>query len=142
MSISSTRRISSATSTTSKVEPRAFIADNHSQFVENIDTTNNVLVRDETNADSGQQKQPSARQTPQPNFNSASPNISTSIEALALSGVFDETASAESPAPDRVSVYSNNQTIIKDEDVERTGRHYLKHFYEKNEHLEDIDELI
>ena len=42
----------------------------------------------------------------------------------------------------KVNVYSSNQSIIKDEEIERTGRNYLKHFYEKNEHIVDVDEFV
>ena len=143
MSITSTRRIGSATSAPSKVDNRTFVSDNSSQFVENIDTTNNVLVRDEPDGNSGQNNQMLSRRPPQTDFNSASPDISGSIEALALSGIFEE--ETDTPAGHnsaKVNVYTNNQSIIKDEEIERTGRNYLKHFYEKNEHFEDIDELI
>lgn len=143
MSITSTRRIGSATSAPSKVDSRPFVSDNSSQFVENIDTTNNVLVRDEPDGNSGQNNQTPSHRTPQTDFNSASPDISGSIEALALSGIFEEetdTSSDHNSA--KINVYTNNQSIIKDEEIERTGRNYLKHFYEKNEHFEDIDELI
>ena len=143
MSISSTRRISSATSVASKVENKFLAADNHSQFVENIDTTNNVLVRDDTNSDSNHHQQSSSKQQKQPDFTSPAADISTSLEALALSGIFeDDSANQAETNPNKVNIYNNNQSIIKDEEVERTGRNYLKHFYEKNEHFEDIDELI
>ena len=138
MSITSTRRISSATSSPSKVDKRSFEPNNHSQFVEHIDTNNNVLVKDERD-DEGQRHRQSPSSTT--DFNSASPDISTSIEALALSGVFED-SNETPPNNNKVGVYTTNQSIIKDEEIERTGRSYLKHFYEKNEHPIDVDEFV
>lgn len=139
MSITSTRRVNSSNSSSSKVEKYFFEPNNHSQFVEHIDTNNNVLIKNE-HSDDGQERrrQPSS---PVTDFNSASPDISTSIEALALSGVFEE-SNEFPPNNNKVGVYTTNQSIIKDEEIERTGRSYLKHFYEKNEHPIDVDEFV
>ncbi len=140
MSISATRKVGSSTS--SPRADRAYAPTQHSKFVENIDTRNNVLVRDDSegNEHQGQFKQ----QNDQPEEQDFSPSVAyvkNSIEALAVSGVFDN---AETPEENghKVSVYDTNQSIIRDEEAERTGRNYLKHFYEKNEHLIDVDELI
>ncbi len=138
MSITATRRVSSAT-TSSKVDKRNFEPNNHSQFVEHIDTNNSVLVRDGQDNDEQNRKR---RQQSQTDFNSASPDISGSIEALAVSGIFEDDTPPPNNQGNKVSVYSNNQSIIRDEEIERTGRNYLKHFYEKNEHIEDVDEFI
>ena len=139
MSIGSTRKVSSASSV-AKTDKSVYSANNHSQFVENIDTRNNVLVRDDNSGGQKNSGSPGgeAKQF-QPDFTSATPDISTSIEALALSGVFDE--SAPPVENNKVNVYSSNQSIIKEE-IERTGRNYLKHFYEKNEHIVDVDEFV
>ena len=63
---------------------------------------------------------------------------------MILSGALQENEPAEDyREPDsKVNVYTNNQSIIRDEEVERTGRNYLKHFYEKNEHISDVDKLV
>lgn len=142
MSISTTRRVGSSGS--AHRAERAYAAGHpSSQFVENIDTRNNVLVRDDTDGHSRQEKY-----TPQKDeseeFSEISPSVAyvkNSIEALAVSGVFEEN---EDPvhSVNKVGVYDSNQSIIRDEELERTGRNYLKHFYEKNEHLIDVDELI
>ncbi len=140
MSITSARRIGSTTSSSSKVDKRSIEPNNHSQFVEHIDTNNNVLIKDENENDRQNRRQ----QPPKPpvtDFNSATPDISTSIEALALSGVFEDTQETP-PNTSKVGVYNTNQSIIKDEEIERTGRSYLKHFYEKNEHIIDVDEFV
>ena len=144
MSIAPTRRVGSSTSA-----PRAdksYAADRlNTQFVEMIDTNNNVLVRDENNEHHAQP--PLADEAPDKHFSSEiSPDtayVASSIEALAVSGVFDESEPASEASDNhKVGVYDNNQSIIRDEELEKTGRNYLKHFYEKNEHLKDVDELV
>lgn len=131
MSVSSTRKVSLSSPS------RVMSGSNRSQSVENIDTNNNVLVRDDTSGDSSQQ---SFQQKKEADFIPSQLDAATSMEALTLSGVIEDNEATSSN--NRVSVYSNNQSIIKDEDVERIGRSYLKHFYEKNEPITDVDELV
>ena len=141
MSIASTRTVSSSTSA-SRTE-RSYAAGNRkSQFVENIDTNNNVLVHDDSENQSSRRNFQKEQENPQnkKDINPSTAYVNNSIEALAVSGVFD--SDNTTPANKNVSVYDNNQSIIRDEELERTGRNYLKHFYEKNEHLIDVDELI
>ena len=140
MSISSTRKISSTSSTSSRVDKSYFIANNSSQSVENIDTTNNVLVKDEGNKNSRHQQQQNKKQEQQPNYKTATPGIINSIEAIASSIGVEEQEDINKMK--KIDVYNNNQSIIHDQDVEHTGRSYLKHFYEKNEHMQDIDTLV
>ncbi len=142
MSISATRKVSSSTS--SPRAERAYTATQHSQFVENIDTRNNVLVRDDSD-DNNHRQQFSQDRNKKDENTDISPSVAyvkNSIEALAVSGVFNDSENEQAAAEHKVSVYDNNQSIIRDEEAERTGRNYLKHFYEKNEHLIDVDELI
>ena len=141
MSIGATRKISSTVSA-SKADKSSHVVNKHSQFVENIDTTNNVLVRDESGSDQEYYQRNNHPQQPVTDVTSATADISTSIESIALSGLFDNSDPLPHDNSRKVNVYSNNQVIIKDEEVERTGRNYLKHFYEKNEHLADVDELV
>ena len=140
MSISSTRKISSTSSTSSRVDKSYFIANNSSQSVENIDTTNNVLVKDEGNKNSRHQQQQNKKQEQQPNYKTATPGIINSIEAIASSIGVEEQEDINKMK--KIDVYNNNQSIIHDQDVEHTGRSYLKHFYENNEHMQDIDTLV
>lgn len=142
MSISATRKVSSSTS--SPRAERAYTATQHSQFVENIDTRNNVLVRDDSD-DNNHRQQFSQDRNKKDENTDISPSVAyvkNSIEALAVSGVFNDSENEQAATGHKVSVYDNNQSIIRDEEAERTGRNYLKHFYEKNEHLIDVDELI
>lgn len=139
MSISSTRKISSSASVSSRIDRRSLLANNHSQFVENIDTTNNVLVRDESNGESNKHDHQPPNNEDATNYNSSNPNIVNGIEAIASSIAPDEQGYSQIH---KIDVYSNNQSIVYDEEVEHTGRNYLKHFYEKNEHMIDVDELV
>ena len=141
MSISSTRKISSSAAST-KISGKSFAPNNHSQFVENIDTRNNVLVRDDDNREHHQNNQkPPSPQHESPDFNNNALDASTNIETLIMSEMLNSEPEQSAQA-NKIDVYLNNQSIIKDKDIERAGRNYLKHFYEKNEHLTDIDELI
>lgn len=142
MTISATKKIGSTTS--SPRTERGYSANGrNTQFVEHIDTQNNVLVRDETSENSNQDSyypQNSSEQD-QSEFSHSTAYVQNNINALAASGVLDDTQD-NYHSQHKVNVYDNNQSIIKDEELERTGRNYLKHFYEKNEHLIDVDKLV
>ena len=140
MSISSTRKVSSNSSSTSRVGRGYMSANNYSQYVENIDTSNNVLVRDENNFERGKRETPQHEEDKQTNYKSSSPDIINGIEAIASTISPEDQGIVQSQA-NKINIYSNNQSIVHDKDVEYTGRKYLKHFYEKNEHIADIDEL-
>ncbi|MBQ9732192.1 MAG: hypothetical protein IJV97_03800 [Alphaproteobacteria bacterium] len=142
MTISATKKIGSTTS--SPRTERGYSANGrNTQFVEHIDTQNNVLVRDETSGNSNQDSyypQNSSEQD-QSEFSHSTAYVQNNINALVASGVLDDTQD-NYHSQHKVNVYDNNQSIIKDEELERTGRNYLKHFYEKNEHLIDVDKLV
>ena len=140
MSISSTRKISSGSSASSRVDKRYPVTDNYSQYVENIDTTNNVLVKDENNDERHHHEQPERKNEQTTNYKSSNPDIINGIEAIAAT-MSPEEQDFSHQQMNKINVYSNNQSIIRDKDVEITGRNYLKHFYEKNEHIADIDEF-
>lgn len=141
MSISSTRKISSSPSSTSRIDRRSYASDNYSQFVENIDTTNSVLLRDENNNEGRKHQQQSSDNDKATNYKSSNPDILNGIEAIAAS-VTPEEQGLNHQKNQKIDIYSNNQAIIRDDEVEHTGRSYLKHFYEKNEHMIDVDELV
>ena len=145
MSIGSTKKIESAISAPRKIKPFNRVMTGSGQFVEDIDTTNNVLVKDESDQrDSSSSFLEQQKKEGFPDFQSVTADISTSIEALALTGALEsnEEKANHNITSHKVNIYNNNQSIIKDEDVERTGRSYLKHFYEKNEPLVDVDEFV
>lgn len=134
MAVSSTQRVGGST------QKRVYPTNSRSQLVENIDTSNNVLVRDDTSDndfnDFTSQRQ---KKNDDSEFNH---ELSTSIDALTMSGIIESQDESNADNNRRVNVYNNNQTIIKDDDVERIGRDYLKHFYEKNEPIVDVDKLV
>lgn len=144
MSIGSTRKIESTVSSASKADRAVRSFTHNSQTVESIDTTNNVLVRDENENQERQDKNSSQQRAYQPDFKNSTADISSSIEALAITATIQENENNQqsSKPQNQIDIYSNNQSILKDEDVEKTGRTYLKHLYEKNEYLTDIDELV
>ena len=144
MSIAPTRRVGSSGSAP-RADKSYAAARLDTQFVEMIDTNNNVLVRDETSEHHAQEpfSKEKPEKAPQKPFSPDTPYVASSIEALAVSGVFEEeTAESDAGNNHKVGVYDNNQSIIRDEELERTGRSYLKHFYEKNEHIADVDEFV
>ena len=148
MSVTSTRRVSSATSYTSPARGGYETAGRGQSFVENIDTTNNVLISDEDQS----QREPPRRQH-------ASDDEDFQVEAkdnqaLNESGemVFKPTQSMsplldndEIPSPmvqnQSIGIYGANQDISYREQ-KSADNPYLKHFYENNEEIEDIDELV
>ncbi|MEI3546120.1 MAG: hypothetical protein V8R23_07730 [Alphaproteobacteria bacterium] len=52
----------------------------------------------------------------------------------------------EEPSPNyqnrQVNVYDNNQAIVEDENDNAADNPYLKHLYEKNKILEEVDEFV
>ena len=148
MSISSTRKVSSSTggvrsTSLKRAEHNYSSGSDGESFVEVIDASNNVSVRDDERDTKDKRKQAfekPERDSEKSKISNAPTYIPSAIEALSASGVYDEVE--ENTNISRVNVYGNNQTIIKDEEVERTGHSYLKHFYEKNELLEEVDELV
>ncbi|MBE6445537.1 MAG: hypothetical protein E7019_05785 [Alphaproteobacteria bacterium] len=142
MSISSTRKI--GTSTSAPRTERGYVANGkNSQFVEHIDTQNNVLVRDDTDGHSNNNNYftKQNQEQEQNSFTPSSAYVPNSVNAIASSELLDSHGEY-SHSSHMVGIYDNNQSIIKDEELERTGRNYLKHFYEKNEHLIDVDKLV
>lgn len=146
MSISSTRKVSSSTAPTKRTERSYAVGGQGEAFVENIDTSNNVSVNDDSknrHNDRGQYFNDKDKKEERSDISSNPTYVASAIEALAASGVYDETLdSQQSSTSHKIGVYDNNQSIIKEERKERSGHPYLKHFYEKNEFVEEVDELV
>lgn len=145
MNISSTRKVSSSSSPIKRTERNYSAGAEGHPFVENIDTRNNVLVKDETeqqgkkNSTFGSQE----KEEKQAGISSSQAFVSASaIEALSASGVYDDIDTSPNSRNRQVNVYDNNQSMMKDERDYSADNPYLKHLYEKNKILEDIDELI
>ena len=142
MSVTSTRRVS--TSYGSSVQGTYDSGRNRQSFVENIDTTNNVSVQDEAG---GGNYQYYARDEEKNTFNEnvdnaksvASNHINTTTAvAPILDNVEDENTISRDKS---VGIYGTNQEISQPSS-ERVDNPYLKHFYENNEVIDDIDEFI
>ena len=142
MSINSTRKIGT-TASSPRTERGYSVNGKNSQFVEHIDTQNNVLVRDDNDGHSQQENYypQNSSENEYSDFSPSTAYVQNNINALAASGVLEDTPN-DTHTLHKVGVYDNNQSIIRDEELERTGRNYLKHFYEKNEHLIDVDKLV
>lgn len=147
MNVSSTRKVSTSLSTSRSVE-RKYGSGNSQSFVEIIDTSNNVAVRDEGGGYSGgQQNYHSSREDEAevvavPAGSGA--YVSGSIQALGASGVldFDDSDVNAGDQNRRVNIYDNNQTISSRQTEEKLENPYFKYFYETNDILEDLDELV
>lgn len=141
MSIAPARRVSSS-SPSVKIEKNYGTGSQNEQFVEVIDTNNNVLIRDESNPEHHTPFYQKPRQEEQKDITPSVAYVANSIEAMDETGNETPAEYQASENSDKVGVYDNNQSIIKDEELDRTGRNYLKHFYEKNEYLQEVDKLI
>ena len=149
MSISSTRKVSSSTGSQTRnapvkhTDPNYLVGTEGESFVEIIDSSNNVSVNNDNNQHS-KEKEASPFDKKEKGTNNSlsggSAYIPSAIEALTASGVYDDIPDDHHTT--RVNVYGNNQSIVKDDEVERTGHNYLKHFYETNKVLEEVDELV
>lgn len=146
MSITSTRKVSGSPNAPSKADYYRRGGDGES-FVENIDTTNSVLVKD-NDPDNRKNRQDSHFKKPEeknkrPEISSSQTYIPNAIEALTASGVYDDTPlSAVNQGHQKIGVYDNNQSMVRDIGQEQFSHSYLKHFYERNEIIEEVDELV
>lgn len=146
MSITSTRKVSGSPSPTRRTERSYALGGQGESFVENIDTTNNVSINDDSknrHNESEQSFNSKDEKEEKTDISTAPTYIASAIEALAASGVYEQVENMpQTNASHKIGVYDNNQSILKEERDERSGHPYLKHFYEKNEVVEEIDELV
>ena len=147
MSIASTRKVSGSPNPPSKADYYRR-GGNGESFVENIDTTNNVLVNNNDSdnrrnqQDSPFQKQEEEKNS-RPKVSAPGAYVPNALEALAASGVYDDIPGEEKNTGNRkIGVYDNNQSIVRDPGSEQLSHSYLKHFYERNEIIEEVDELV
>ena len=146
MSVTSTRKVSGSPSSPARPDYRR--GGEGESFVEVVDTTNNVWVNNNAAGEQREQQSSSFRKKEDKKSQkevsaTGRTYIPNAIEALTASGVYDE---AENNAKNRehhkIGVYNNNQSIIKENDDEQISHQYLKHFYERNEIIEEVDELV
>ena len=145
MSVSSTRRVSTTVSYGSSVKGAYEAAQGRQSFVETIDTSNNVSVSDEPNSGHGkayqnkEQKEDSFEIQSTPQNDALNSNMKTGRH---LGPLLDNDEDMEQPSSQKsANIYGNNQVISHPED-EKVDNPYLKHLYEKNEIIEDVDEFV
>lgn len=146
--ISSTRKVSSSPSSSParRTERKYGAGSEGHPFVEVIDTTNNVLVREDSTEDHKQQQNPfeqdksdSKQAAP---GNKPTTYIPGAIAALAASGVYEQQAETAKTQNHKVNVYDNNQSMLQEDEDNSYDNPYLKHLYEKNEVIEEVDEFV
>lgn len=143
MSVTSTRKVSASYSTSVKGGYEA--ASGRQSFVETIDTTNSVLVADDT--DSRGRQYFSRQPEEQGDFGSQSVSVTQQVlnndlqVSKNLSPLFDNDEVHSSVVQDKsVGIYGSNQAMSSAE--EKIDNPYLKHLYEENEVIEDVDKFI
>lgn len=146
MSISSTSKVSSSSSPAKRTERSYGAGSEGNPFVEIIDTTNNVLVRDEERENRQQQSAFESREQEEKKANISSSGrtyvSASAIEALSASGVYDNSEASPDYQNRHVNVYDNNQAIVEEDDDGNADNPYLKHLYERNKILEEVDEFV
>ena len=148
MSISSTRKVSGATLSNRRNERIYATNSENDAFVEHIDTANNVLIKkdfDGEHQNSPEYQQPKKENAEKTDVSGNQPQtyVASAIEALEASGAYDEVPEdSHARNVNNIGIYGNNQSMISQEDKERKSHSYLKHFYEKNEPIEEVDRLV
>ena len=145
MSVSSTSKVSSSSSPIKRTERRYGTGAEGNPFVEVIDTTNNVLIRDGSEENPQQQTayDNQEKEEKRNNISSSSAYVSAgAIEALSASGVYDISDKPTDTPHNKVNFYDNNKAIIGDDNDNAADNPYLKHFYENNKILEEVDKFV
>jgi len=149
MSVTSTRRVSTSLSYSNSVRGSYDVAGGKQSFVETIDTANNVVVDDEANARgnssfsrdfiseeefSETMSEVELREEHHDNKLKSTVNVSPLLD--------NDDVKASIAQNSSVSIYGTNQAISSMEKEERLDNPYLKYFYENNEIIEAVDELV
>ncbi|MBQ8464851.1 MAG: hypothetical protein IJ545_02450 [Alphaproteobacteria bacterium] len=142
MSVSSTRRVSSSLSYNSSVKGGYEAAQGSQSFIENIDTSNNVSVQNENGAQGRKfyQRQQDDNQSEefQPENEAVDNGINLSHQCSPL---FDNDSDTTIVQSKNVGIYEDNQEK-SNQTPERRENPYVKHLYEHNENIEEVDEFI
>lgn len=152
MNISATRKVSGSSGnnrkvSSSQVSGASYYSTASEQMVESIDASNMVSVNPDAKDDRSKNKQQSksGQEFPEKEVSSNKAYIPGAVEALAASGLYEEHSRDEN-LNKKVGVYGANQTMVKDdaelEQEKFLSGNYIKHLYEKNEHLEEVDEFV
>lgn len=140
MSVTSTRRVSGAYRST--VSGTYTATQGQHSFVENIDTTNNVLIAEDSESQHYKQFEKSQENDSSDVFEDQDVldnHLKTSQNLSPLIDNDEEVASVASGK--NIGIYGNNQEMSASRQ-EKIDNPYIKHLYESNELIEDIDEFI
>jgi hypothetical protein len=109
-SVTSAKGVSSTVGSAQRVNKRTS-DDNGGAFVDMIDTSNNIFVKDELSDHSGQKQQEYQNEKEENNqVVSDTSYVNNALEALIASGVYEE-EQASYDTQKKVNVYGNNQKI-------------------------------
>ena len=141
MNISATRKVSGSSSSRSaghsnnKVSS-VYYAPAEEEYVENIDVSNKVSVKEDSHEHEKEQQQ---------DIYSGRSLLRGSVEELNSSDITEEKTTA-STRNQRVGVYGTNQNLYdKEENAELDkfyNENYVKHLYENNSLPDEVDELV
>ena len=149
MGVSATRRVSATGSSSANKAPRAYSTGSSARgqsFVEVIEGAGGVEIKGKFVADKESENQESYKredQRPKNDIKATVSYVTSALEALSASGVFDEVPSILNS---RANVYTNNQNIINgDEDDGLNDRHdYFDDDIEDNSRpvFDELNEFI
>ena len=151
MNISATRKVSGSSSSRSvghsnnKVSS-AYYAPAEEEYVENIDVSNKVSVKEDSHEhEKEQQQNSSSKGAVHEDIYSGRSLLRGSVEELNSSDITEEKTTA-STRNQRVGVYGTNQNLYdKEENAELDkfyNENYVKHLYENNSLPDEVDELV
>lgn len=136
MSVTATRKVSSPLSSGPPVRRTGA---GLKSFVEQIDTTNNVLVKDEERGE-GHDHSPQERFVPEDieekNISTSTAYVTNAIEALGDSKIFEEDKKYTPLVGKKVGIYDKNQQDIG------SLKTNIKNFFDNISTDEEVDELI
>ena len=144
MTVTSTRRVSTSLSYSSSVRGGYEAAQGSQSFVENIDTSNNVSIQNENDSEGRKYYQRAQDETgEQENFNAeASQPIDNGIKTSQnYSPLIDNDDDVGVIQNQNVGIYVVNQEKSKPE-TDRRDNPYVKHLYEHNEIVDEVDEFV
>lgn len=139
-SVTSTKRISSASGTTKHVRGYS-AASQAGSFVEAIDTSNRIAVQANLDDEKRKKNEQETEQMEEKELSSGGAYVKSALEALAASGVYDDMETEEHMVS-KVGVYGTNQTIInKQEDNDVYDDNVEESFFDSDSN-DEVDEFI
>ena len=140
MSVTSTRRVSGTYRST--VSSTYAATQGQRSFVEDIDTTNNVLIAEDSESQHYKQFEKSQENEAEDILEKEDVLDNHLNTSQNLSPLLDNDEEVVSVASDKnIGIYGNNQEMSVQRQ-EKIDNPYIKHLYESNELIEDIDEFV